>query len=131
MNPQKMIALEEGHSVEAGIPPCAIRPEKRTAIFGEDHVYRYTLDIVWDESLPLCQVIGLNPSTADEFKVDPTVRRCKDFARRFGCGGIVKPILIHMLREHPDWSVMFERRELKPRSLKRRVIVEEFAKAKL
>ena len=89
MNPQKMIALEEGHSVEAGIPPCAIRPEKRTAIFGEDHVYRYTLDIVWDESLPLCQVIGLNPSTADEFKDDPTVRRCKDFARRFGCGGIV------------------------------------------
>lgn len=63
--------------------------ERRSAVFSDDRVYRYTLDIVWDEDRPLCQFIGLNPSTADEIMDDPTVRRCKGFARREGCGGIV------------------------------------------
>lgn len=66
-----------------------IPKEKRTAEFSADRVYRYTLDIVWDESLPMVQFIGLNPSTADEFKDDPTVRRCKQFARNWGYGGMV------------------------------------------
>jgi hypothetical protein len=30
------------------------------------------------------QFIGLNPSTADETHNDPTVRRCMDFAKRWG-----------------------------------------------
>jgi hypothetical protein len=64
-------------------------PEKRSAVFSDDRVYRYTLDIVWDESLPLVQFIGLNPSTADEFKDDNTVRKCKQFARNWGYGGMV------------------------------------------
>lgn len=63
--------------------------EKRSAVFSADRIYRYTLDIVWDPTKPLCQFIGLNPSTADEYQDDPTVRRCKDFARREGCGGLV------------------------------------------
>lgn len=63
--------------------------ERREATFSECGRYRYLLRIVWDEKLPLCQFIGLNPSTADEMKDDPTVRRCKDFARRWGCGGLL------------------------------------------
>lgn len=33
--------------------------------------------------------IGLNPSTADENKDDPTIRRCIGFAKRFGFDGVV------------------------------------------
>lgn len=55
--------------------------EKRSAIFSDDRVYRYTLEIVWDDGKPLAQFIGLNPSTADEVKDDPTIRKCKQFAK--------------------------------------------------
>lgn len=33
-------------------------------------------------------VIGLNPSTADETLDDPTIRRCVDFAKRWGFGSL-------------------------------------------
>jgi hypothetical protein len=34
-------------------------------------------------------VVGLNPSTADEVKNDPTVTRCINYARAWGFGGLV------------------------------------------
>jgi hypothetical protein len=34
------------------------------------------------------QVIGLNPSTADEVQDDPTIRRCIDFAKQWGFGAL-------------------------------------------
>lgn len=33
--------------------------------------------------------IGLNPSTADEVKNDPTVTRCINYAKRWGYGGMI------------------------------------------
>lgn len=50
--------------------------------------YRYTLDRVWNASLPTAVFIMLNPSTADASIDDPTIRRCINFAKREGCGGL-------------------------------------------
>ena len=50
--------------------------------------WRYKLSRCWSRSGPLIAFIGLNPSTADEFNDDPTVRHCIGFARRWGFGGM-------------------------------------------
>lgn len=61
----------------------------RSAEFSPCRRYRYTLRIVWEPSLPLLVVVGLNPSTADESKDDPTLRRVQGFARDMGRGGVL------------------------------------------
>jgi hypothetical protein len=62
--------------------------EPRSAVFSPCRRYRYTLWRLWDEALPYLQVVGLNPSTADEIADDPTVRRCIGFAARWGYGAL-------------------------------------------
>ncbi len=62
---------------------------KREAYFSPCQKYRYALKIMWDNSLPLMGLIGLNPSTADQYKDDPTLRRVRGFAESFGCGGVI------------------------------------------
>ena len=59
------------------------------AVFSSFDIHRYVLFRIWDPSLPSLNVIGLNPSTADADFDDPTIRRCVDFARRWGHGGLV------------------------------------------
>lgn len=51
-------------------------------------MYRYNLWRVWGRDLPMLAWIMLNPSTADAFSDDPTIRKCMGFARRGGFGGI-------------------------------------------
>lgn len=53
-----------------------------------DRTYRYSLWRIWDASKPFVLFIGLNPSTADEREDDPTIRRCINFARSWGYGGL-------------------------------------------
>jgi len=53
------------------------------AIFDEDRVYRYVLWRRWGIG-PAVVWIMLNPSTADETDLDPTLRRCQDFTMRWG-----------------------------------------------
>lgn len=50
--------------------------------------YRYTLTRVWDPSRPSACFIMLNPSTADEAHLDPTVRRAVGYAIRWSMGGL-------------------------------------------
>ena len=58
------------------------------AVFSEDRKYRYFLLRVWDRRKPKCVFIGLNPSTANEVQNDPTVTRCRNYARFWGYGGL-------------------------------------------
>lgn len=58
----------------------------KSATFSEDRVYRYTLTRSWSPDLGICTFIGLNPSTADEYSDDPTIRRCIEFAKAWGYG---------------------------------------------
>lgn len=58
------------------------------AIIDETGKYRYQLWRIWDESKPLAVFIMLNPSTADADEDDPTIRRCMNYARSWGYGGI-------------------------------------------
>lgn len=60
---------------------------KDYAEYSEDKLYRYVLkrhtpNMWWSKSMVF---VMLNPSTATEFKNDPTVRRCMSFAEREGC----------------------------------------------
>ena len=47
-------------------------------------LYRYTLWRWFGMGDRTVRFIGLNPSTADANQDDPTIRRCADFARRWG-----------------------------------------------
>jgi hypothetical protein len=83
--------------------------ETATATFSPDRVYRYRLTRHWDDTRPPACFIMLNPSTADAFTVDPTVRRCLAFARAWGAGGLLVLNLFALrstdpavLRTHPD-----------------------------
>lgn len=62
---------------------------ERTCHFSPCRTYRYALRIIWDKGRKPKMFIGLNPSTADEDNDDPTLRRCIDFAQRWGHGGLV------------------------------------------
>lgn len=61
------------------------RKTKGAFIIGD---YRYLLYRIWDFDKPKVTWIMLNPSTADENKDDPTIRRCIGFAKTLGYGGI-------------------------------------------
>ena len=58
-----------------------------TATFDVTRTWRYRLSRIWGEGQRV-NFIMLNPSTADAFKVDPTVRRCLGYARAWGAGSL-------------------------------------------
>ena len=68
-----------------------------TADISECGLYRYLLTRTWDETLPVCLFIMLNPSTADADVDDPTIRRCMGFARSWRYGG-VRVVNLYALR---------------------------------
>jgi len=58
------------------------------ATFDPSRTYRYRLTRTWDPDGPRVNFVMLNPSTADAFELDPTVRRCVGFARSWGFGSL-------------------------------------------
>ena len=59
------------------------------AVFSECRRWRYLLWRRWDESLPVANFLMLNPSTADEFKLDPSCTRARVYAERWGYGALI------------------------------------------
>lgn len=60
------------------------------ALISPCSLFRYTLRRTWDGAKPKALVIGLNPSTADHRKNDPTITREITFATSWGCGALLK-----------------------------------------
>ena len=58
------------------------------AAFSHDRSYRYRLWRLWQPDKPFVVFVMLNPSTADEVKNDPKVKRCERRARALGFGGL-------------------------------------------
>jgi len=74
------------------------------AEFSEDRVYRYKLWRHWGpESEPskVACFCMLNPSTANENDLDPTLRRCVAFAKSWSCTGMVVVNLFAVVSADP------------------------------
>lgn len=72
--------------------PTYLGKRPHGAMLDESRVYRYSLWRLWREDACLSGMaafVGLNPSTADETKDDPTIRRCIGFAQSWGLAGLV------------------------------------------
>lgn len=79
-----------------------------TATFSPCRTYRYALTRRWSNRPPAVFIM-LNPSVADAFVDDPTLRRCIGFARSWTAGGLILLNLFALrstdpmvLRAHPD-----------------------------
>lgn len=59
------------------------------ATFSRCRRWRYLLWRRWDESKPAANFLMLNPSTADEFQLDPTCTRARNYAERWGFGAVL------------------------------------------
>jgi hypothetical protein len=62
---------------------------EKSAIISECGKYRYRLERTWDKSKTKVLFIMLNPSTANAIEDDATIRRCVNFAKEWGYGGLL------------------------------------------
>ena len=59
------------------------------ANFSRCRRWRYLLWRRWDAEKPAANFLMLNPSTADEHRLDPTCARARDYAERWGYGALI------------------------------------------
>ena len=71
------------------------------AEFSDCGLYRYKLWRIWDESLPLAMCIGLNPSTANAVKADPTITNLTKMLKLLGYGGFYMMNLFGLVTAYP------------------------------
>ena len=73
-----------------GYPQGLVHWKSGGATFSPCGTWRYALRRRLEQGdARVLNVIGLNPSTADASRDDPTIRRCLSFARRLGFGSLV------------------------------------------
>lgn len=75
---------------------------KKGAEFSKCRTYRFLLWRSWNKELPYLNVIGLNPSKADENEDDPTIRKCMKFAHSWGYGGLMVTNLFAYCATKPE-----------------------------
>ena len=61
----------------------------KTAEISSCEQYRYRLGRLWDEDLPGCLWIMLNPSKADADIDDQTIKQCIGFSKGLGNGSLL------------------------------------------
>jgi hypothetical protein len=66
----------------------ALVDRRAWATFSPSKRFRYTLGRMWNPEKPRCAFIMLNPSTATEYTLDPTVTRCVGYAKAWGYGAL-------------------------------------------
>lgn len=71
------------------------------ANFDETKNYRFSLWRIWDNKELKILFLMLNPSTANDETDDPTIRRCVNFAKSWGYGGIVVVNLFSLVSSDP------------------------------
>jgi hypothetical protein len=59
------------------------------AQFSDCRKWRYLLWRRWDRRRPVANFLMLNPSTADEVKLDPTCARARAYAEAWGYGALI------------------------------------------
>jgi len=84
-----------------------LKQMKKDARFSPDRTYRYALWRIWNETLPKVMFIGLNPSAANENKDDPTIKRCIEFSKSWGYGGLVVGNLFAYVSQNPNEMMRF------------------------
>lgn len=70
--------------------------------FSECGKYRYKLWRIWDDSLPKAMCIGLNPSTANAVKNDPTITNLAKMLKLLGYGGFYMMNLFAFISSKPE-----------------------------
>lgn len=85
------------------------------AIFNSDRIFRYGLIRQWDPRLPWWAFCGLNPSQANEYDNDPTIRRAIGFARDGGAGGLIMVNLYPLIATDP--RVLFRLLQTNPKAV--------------
>lgn len=71
------------------------------AEFSRDRRYRYRLWRVWDPTLPVYSWCMCNPSIANEYVLDPTLKKVQGFTQIFGGGGFVVVNLFALVSTDP------------------------------
>ena len=72
------------------------------AEFSECGKYRYKLWRIWDDKLPMAMCIGLNPSTANADKNDPTINILRRTLSGLGYGGFYMTNLFAIISSKPE-----------------------------
>jgi hypothetical protein len=72
------------------------------AAFSACRRWRWLLWRRWDEKLPAANFLMLNPSTADEVKLDPSCTRARRYAEAWGYGALIVTNVFGWRATDPD-----------------------------